>query len=182
MANTNPDAKAVVDFWRRAGPEKWFTKSADFDDEFRSRFNALHEKAAAGELSAWLHTGEEALALVLLLDQFPRNCFRSTERMYESDPLARLMTRRAIELGLDQEVEEDLRGFFYLPFSHSELPADQEMAVELGGRLSGDFVNHARGHRDIIARFGRFPHRNEILGRMSTADEQKFLDEGGFRG
>ena len=119
---------------------------------------------------------------MLLLDQFPRNCFRSTERMYESDPLARLMTRRAIEWELDQEVEEDLRGFFYLPFSHSKSPADQEMAVELGGRLWGDFVNHARGHRDIIARFGRFPHRNEILGRMSTADEQKFLDEGGFRG
>jgi len=182
MVEANPDVRAVVDFWRQAGRENWFTKNTAFDDEYRSRFNVLHEEAAAGRLAHWMATPEGALGLLLLLDQFPRNCFRGTPRMYATDDLARLMARQALEGGLDLAAEEGLRVFFYLPFSHSENIEDQTVAVEKNRPLVGDYLKHAVGHRDIVERFGRFPHRNEILGRQTTADEQRFLDEDGFKG
>lgn len=182
MAETHPDALAVVNFWREAGQEKWFEKNVAFDDEFRTRFMALHEKAAAGQLSDWMATAEGALGLILLLDQFPRNCFRAQERMYQSDPRAREMARRALAAGYDVQVEEALRVFFYLPFSHSEDIVDQAIAVEKGRPLGPEHLRHAQRHHDIVARFGRFPHRNTILGRVTTVEEQKFLDDGGFAG
>lgn len=178
----NSDALDIVEFWRNAGHDKWFGKDDSFDEEFRSRFNELHKKAAAGDLSSWLADPQSSLALILLLDQFPRNCFRGSPRMYETDALARDMARRAIAAGHPMSVEEDLRGFFYLPFSHSEHLVDHTIAVEGGRTLPHDFHKHARGHQEIIRRFGRFPHRNEILGRQTTPDERKFLDDGGFAG
>ena len=153
-------AAGVVAFWRDAGPDRWFTKDKAFDDRFRSQCLALHEAAASGALESWLAEPESALALVLLLDQFPRNCFRGTARMF--DP--------------------DLRVFFYLPFEHSEDPADQERAVALIAPLDEEQRRYAELHRDIIRRFGRFPHRNAVLGRETTPEEQRFLDEGGFAG
>jgi len=172
----------VVDFWRAAGPGLWFAKDAGFDRRFRERFLPLYEVAARGELGHWLEAPEGALALLVLLDQFPRNAFRGSPRMYTTDTLAREMAEAAIQTGHDQAVEADLRLFFYLPFAHSENLADQERSVALNRHLGEPNASHAQRHRDIIARFGRFPHRNPILGRTMRPEEQRYLDEGGYAG
>ena len=176
------DATAVIDFWRAAGPSLWFAKDADFDRRFRERFLALHEAGARGQLTDWSATAEGALALVLLLDQFPRNAFRGTPRMYDTDAMARQVADRAVKAKFDLAVANDLSLFFYLPFAHSENLADQDRSVELVRRLGQPNIAHAEGHRDIIRRFGRFPHRNAILGRTMRPEEQQFLDAGGFAG
>ncbi|WP_374632170.1 DUF924 family protein [Ferrovibrio sp.] len=176
------DASGVVAFWREAGPERWFAKDAAFDAAFRDRFLDLHFAAARRECDGWMNSAEGALGLILLLDQFPRNCFRGTGHMYATDPLARRFAKQAMAAGLDAQVPADLRLFFYLPLSHSEDLADQEWAVELGRGLGEEPLSHAIGHRDIIKRFGRFPHRNPILGRETTPEEQVFLEGGGFAG
>ncbi len=176
------ETMAVVEFWRAAGPGRWFAKDLDFDRQFRERFLALHEAAARGELAGWPATPEAALALIVLLDQFPRNAFRGTPRMYATDGQARLVAGAAIAAGLDQAIAPDLRLFLYLPYGHSEDLADQERSVALNQPLGGDALSHAEGHRDIIRRFGRFPHRNAILGLPMRPEEQRYLDEGGFPG
>ncbi|WP_278876284.1 DUF924 family protein [Paracoccus yeei] len=177
-----PDAHAVVDFWR-ASARNWFFGDARFDRLFRDRFLALHRAVVAGRCDDWLATPEGALALVILTDQFPRNAFRGRPRMYASDPLARRHARAALEAGHLDAVDRDLRLFFCLPFAHSETLSDQDLSVALhAGRLGDPWLSHARGHRDIIRRFGRFPHRNAILGRPSTPDEAAFLQSGGFSG
>lgn len=173
---------AVVQFWMAAGPSQWFRKDAAFDDRFRVRFAAEHEAAATGALTSWQATAEGALALLILLDQYPRNSFRGTARMFVTDPLALTIAKAAIADGFDHQVEPSLRLFFYLPFVHSEQMTDQDRALELYAALGTDTARHAHVHRDIIKRFGRFPHRNAILGRTTTADEQQFLDNGGFAG
>lgn len=180
VEETVHDAATVLAFWREAGPQAWFTKSDAFDARFRERFLRTHEAAARGELVSWLEEPHSALALVLLLDQLPRNAFRGTARMYATDPLARTYTARAIELGHDERVDRELRLFFYLPFAHSESLADQDRSVALHERIQ--YTEHAVGHREIVRRFGRFPHRNHILGRQTSPQEQAFLDEGGFSG
>jgi uncharacterized protein (DUF924 family) len=175
-------AASVVEFWRQAGPTLWFAKDPAFDRTFRERFLSLHEVAARGQLKAWLATADSALALLILLDQFPRNAFRGTPRMYATDALAREAASAAIAAGHDLMVEKELALFLYLPFGHSEDLADQERSVALAQRLGEPNLSHARGHREIIRRFSRFPHRNPILGRTMTAEEQRFLDEGGYAG
>jgi uncharacterized protein (DUF924 family) len=183
FARTPADASgALVGFWRDAGPKLWFAKDAAFDRRFRDRFLPLYEAAADGALSEWSATAEGALALVLLLDQFPRNAFRGTPRMYATDALARRIAHTAVEAGHDHAVEPQLSLFFYLPFGHSENLADQERSVALARRLGQPNLAHAERHRDIIRRFGRFPHRNPILGRPMTEAEQRYLDEGGYAG
>lgn len=174
------EASEIVRYWRDAGPAEWFGKRRAFDDELRRRFLHVHEEAARGRLRAWTEDAEGALALLILLDQFPRNAFRGTPRMYATDPLARACASRAIDLGLDAQADDELRLFFYLPFAHSEVLADQERSVRLHERIG--YAGNARRHHDIIRRFGRFPHRNEILGRPTSAREQAFLDAGGFAG
>jgi uncharacterized protein (DUF924 family) len=181
-AMNTPDAPAVVAFWRDAGEKRWFSKDAAFDAAFRQRFLASHEAAAAGALGGWLGDAESALALVILLDQFPRNCFRGTARVYATDAQARAASGSAIDAGFDRRTEPALRLFFYLPYSHSESLADQDRAVELAARLPGNSHAHALGHREIVRRFGRFPHRNALLGRTSTPEELTYLDAGGFAG
>jgi uncharacterized protein (DUF924 family) len=176
------EAKALVEFWRKAGPRRWFEKDPDFDRSFREQFLGWHEAAAAGELTAWASSPIGSLALILLLDQFPRNAFRGTARMYATDAQAYRIATAALEAGYDRAVEKELRLFFYLPYAHSEDPADQDRSVALSRTLDPTNTEHAEGHRDIIARFGRFPHRNAILGRGMTPEEQRFLDEGGFAG
>lgn len=173
----------VVTFWTKAGPKAWFKKSKVFDAKIRRRFGALHFAASRGELWDWAQTPEGALALLLLLDQFPRNLFRGSPHAFATDPLARQVARAAVDRGFDTQVDPELRQFFYLPFEHSELLADQDHGVALC-ETSGDadLVKWARIHRDIIARFGRFPHRNASLGRTISEAEQAFLDEGGFAG
>lgn len=172
----------VIGFWHGAGPQKWFGKDARFDAEFRARFLDLHFAAARRERDAWTANAEGTLALLLLLDQFPRNAFRGSAHMYATDPLARHFAARAIDYGFDRLVAADLRAFFYLPFEHSEDAADQERAVELMRPLGSESLDYAQVHRDIIRRFGRFPHRNAELGRATTIEEQAFLDAGGFAG
>lgn len=176
------EAREVFDFWRAAGPALWFAKDADFDSRFRERFLADHEAAARGELERWMATPEGALALVVLLDQFPRNAFRGTARMYDTDALARRAAGKAFAAGYDQRLPQELRKFFGLPFAHSEQLADQERSVALARRMGPDDLAHAEHHLDIVQRFGRFPHRNRILGRESTPQEQQYLDNGGFQG
>jgi uncharacterized protein (DUF924 family) len=178
-----PDAaRKVLAFWREAGPKRWFAHEEAFDAQFRSQFLALHERAARGELSAWARTADGALALIILLDQFPRNAFRGTMRMFATDAMARRAAGAMIERGQDQGIDETLRAFVYLPFEHSEDLADQDRSVELCRPLGGETLKWADLHRDIIRRFGRFPHRNKILGRTTSPEEQAFMDGGGFAG
>jgi len=172
----------IVRFWRDSGPDRWFAKDDAFDARFRAHCLPLYEAAARGELKAWQTDPEGALALVLLLDQFPRNCFRGEARMFATDAAARAVATAAIDAGHDRAVAPDLRVFFYLPFEHSEDLADQDRSVALAAPLSAEYLSYAELHRDIIRRFGRFPHRNAVLGRTTTAEEQRFLDEGGFAG
>lgn len=181
QADVPAEARAVVAFWRTAGPGKWFAKDEAFDRRFRDRFLAAHDAAARGELAGWGNTADGALALIILLDQFPRNAFRGTARMYATDGHARLVADAAVNAGHDRAVDHELARFFYLPFAHSENLADQERAVSLVRRLGEPDLSRAVHHRDIIRRFGRFPHRNAILGRPSTQEEVAWLDAGGER-
>ncbi len=186
MSESGPSAADIVAFWRAVGPKRWFEKDLALDDEIRRRFLAAHEAAAAGKLTAWEQTAEGALALLILLDQFPRNMFRGEARAFATDPLARAIASRAILNGFDgakSGILSDMRTFFYLPFMHSEALADQEKAVAFyRARNDEDGLKWADRHADIIRRFGRFPHRNAILGRVTTPEEQAFLDDGGFAG
>lgn len=175
-------ANAIVDFWRAAGPGLWFAKDPEFDRRFREQFLSLYLAAASGELADWPETPQGAMALVILLDQFPRNAFRGTPRMYATDAMARRIADAALKAGHDQVVEAGLRLFFTLPFGHSETMADQDRSVALSEALGEPNLTHAKRHRDIVRRFGRFPHRNPILGRAMTPDEQRYLDAGGYAG
>ena len=177
----------VIGFWREAGPSQWFRKSETFDQALRAQFDIPHLRAAAGAHDDWAETAEGALALLLLLDQIPRNIFRDTGHAFATDGKARKIARDAIAAGHDLATESGLRPFFYLPFEHSERIEDQDRCVELCRAhrdATGDegTLKWAELHRDIIVRFGRFPHRNRPLGRVTTAEEQAFLDSGGFAG
>jgi uncharacterized protein (DUF924 family) len=175
--------ETVLAFWRAAGPDRWFSKNDAFDAEIRSRFLPTYEAAAAGKLASWEDKAESALALVIVLDQFPRNMFRGDKRAFAADPLARQVADRAITRGFDQQLPPAERSFFYLPFEHSENLADQERCLTLYRALgNAENLKWAELHADIIRRFGRFPHRNAMLGRNTTAEEQTFLDGGGFSG
>ncbi len=183
MSGDHPTGpQAVLAFWRAAGADKWFENDADFDSAIRARFLSTYQAAAAGRL-AWDDTPEGALALVIVLDQFPRNMFRGSARAVAADPLAREVATRAIDRGFDRMIAPPERSFFYLPFEHSESLADQERCVALN-RAGGDAeaLRWAEHHAEIIRRFGRFPHRNKVLGRPTTPEEQAFLDDGGFSG
>ena len=176
------DTEAVVRFWREAGPDMWFAKDPEFDRRFRERFLPTHEAASLGELHDWAKSADGALALAILLDQFPRNAFRGTPRMYATDGRARDIADAAVHAGYDRRLEDEMALFLYLPFAHSERLEDQDRAVALAARLPEPAPSHSRRHREIIRRFGRFPHRNPILGRTMTADEQRYLEEGGYQG
>ncbi|MGY3618779.1 DUF924 family protein [Bradyrhizobium sp. USDA 10063] len=173
----------ILAFWRAAGPDRWYTPDDAFDAELRRRYLDLWRKAAGGELSSWEASDDGALALVIVLDQFPRNMFRGDALTYASDALAREVARRAIDRGADSRIDPNLLEFLYLPFMHSEHLPDQLRCIELFRHVGNtEQLKYAEHHTDIIRRFGRFPHRNRILGRVTTPDEQAFLDEGGFSG
>jgi uncharacterized protein (DUF924 family) len=173
----------ILAFWREAGRDRWYSKDDGFDAEVRRRYLDLWHKAAAGELSSWEAGDDGALALTIVLDQFPRNMFRGDARTYATDPLAREVAGRAIARGADAQIDPVLVEFLYMPFMHSEDLPDQLRCVELF-RATGNAENlgYAERHADIVRRFGRFPHRNRLLGRTTTAAEQAFLDAGGFAG
>ncbi|HMG57591.1 MAG TPA: DUF924 family protein [Kofleriaceae bacterium] len=184
-----PPPGDVLAFWfsDQARP-MWFSVRAAFDDEIRARFGALAAAAAAGELDGWAATGDGALALVIALDQFPRNLHRGTPQAFACDARAREIASGAIDRGLDLRVALERRAFVYLPFEHSELLADQDRSVALfeawaaehpaeQRAAADDTMSYAVRHREIIERFGRFPHRNAVLGRTSTPEEIAFLAE-----
>lgn len=177
-----PSPSDIVTFWRNAGYERWYTKDDAFDQELRDRFMGTWEAARDGKLSAWQNSDDGALALLIVLDQFPRNMFRNDARAFSTDALARDVATRAIAEGRDQRIEQGMRAFMYLPFEHSEDMADQERSVALFEPLGADSLKWAVLHADIIRKFDRFPHRNTVLGRATTPDEAAFLDEGGFAG
>lgn len=172
----------VLDFWfAELGPQAWFTKDEALDASIRSRFLPIYDHVSnTATPDALSITPETALAALITLDQFPRNMFRGSARMFESDPKALQLARDAVAKGLDQQVELARRLFFYLPFEHSEALSDQEQSLALFEKL-GDphYLEFAIAHRDIIARFGRFPHRNAVLGRPSSSEELDFLAQPG---
>ena len=173
----------VLAFWRAAGEDKWFEKDDAFDRAIRDNFLSTYEAAAAGNLNGWEKTPDGALALIIVLDQFPRNLFRNDARAFATDPLALAATRQAVAAGFDKEIEHELIPFLYMPLMHSENVADQLRCVDLFRDYGNDNnLKFAEIHRDIIERFGRFPHRNPVLCRATTPEEQAFLDSGGFGG
>ena len=178
----------VLDFWfGREGEEgygefreAWFNRDPEFDREIRDRFEPVYEEAAAGRLDHWKSEARSCLALIVVLDQFPRNMYRGDARMYAADEKAREAARHAVEHTYDRELSPYGRLFIYLPFEHSEELDDQRLSVELFRGLatemgSEDLLGYAVQHFKIVERFGRFPHRNEILGRRTTPEETKFL-------
>jgi uncharacterized protein (DUF924 family) len=173
----------VIGFWRQAGAQKWFKKNTAFDEAIRLKFEPVHHRAARGEYDAWIENPDGCLALLILLDQFPRNLYRGSAHAFATDPKARAIALAAVDKGFDRKAEPILRNFFYLPFLHSEALADQDYGLALCTEAGDpDNIKWAGLHRDIIVRFGRFPHRNGALGRKTTPEEQEFLDEGGFSG
>jgi uncharacterized protein (DUF924 family) len=172
----------VLEFWWKAGPEKWFAGGEAFDDACR-RFRPVYEAAAAGGLDEWAHAPHGALALVLVTDQFPRNIFRGTERAFQTDAKALAVATAAIDHGFDRAFPVDARKFFYLPFMHAEDLAAQERGLDLYRTLGDqDGYYYMLIHYDVIRRFGRFPHRNPVLGRQTLPEEAAYLASGGFSG
>ncbi|KAB7767892.1 DUF924 family protein [Xanthomonas maliensis] len=182
-SDRNKQADVVLAFWELAGPARWFTQNDAFDANVRQHFSEQHFAAARGEYTHWMERAEDALALVILLDQFPRNAFRGSAHAYATDGLALQVAQQAVHDGFDQQISSQLRLFFYLPFGHAEDPQTQARAVELIGAVGdAEATASAIEHQQVIQRFGRFPHRNASLGRAMTPDEQQFLDAGGFAG
>ncbi|MHA1537560.1 MAG: DUF924 family protein [Alphaproteobacteria bacterium] len=178
------DPTEILDFWFSPAVEKnWFQTPPELDAEITKRFGATHETAARGELAGWEDSAEGALALLILLDQFPRNMFRGSPRAFASDELARSVAGRAIERGHDLKTAIERRVFFYLPLEHSEAIGDQNRCCELAAERCdiGDYLAYAESHRAVIERFGRFPHRNAPLGRQSTQEEIDYLESGEAR-
>ncbi|PWY98989.1 DUF924-domain-containing protein [Testicularia cyperi] len=165
----------MFQFWKAAGPERYFAKSDEFDQQLKTRYMDAYEVVRKEQQLPRDNDAEEHLGMVLLLDQFPRNAFRGSARQYESDSLARKWANISIEKGLDDKIEKDLRTFFYMPFLHSESLADQDWGVKLGDKVGDPYLSFAKAHRETIARFGRFCHRNEVLGRDSTQEEVEYM-------
>lgn len=179
----HPQPDAILTFWLdEVGPDRWYETDAALDDMIRTRYAALWRAAASGGFKGWGKTARGALAYLIVVDQFPRNMFRGSAEAFASDALARDMARAALDAGLDLQIAGEARQFFYMPFEHSEAAGDQELAVALiSARLrDDDHVLHARAHREVIRRFGRFPFRNAALGRASTPEERAFLDAGAY--
>ncbi|WP_434621212.1 DUF924 family protein [Tabrizicola sp. M-4] len=178
------DPIELLDFWLdEVGPDGWYAGGEVLDATCRDRFVDIWTAARDGGLEHWVEGTVGSLAFLILTDQLPRNMFRGRAESFATDPLALAAARRAVAEGWDMDAPEPERQFFYMPFEHSEDPADQATAVRLmEERLSSDpeMALHARAHQAVIARFGRFPGRNEALGRFSTPEEQDWLDQGGY--
>ncbi len=171
----------VLDFWWDAGPKRWFAQDDAFDKQINDRFGAAVEKAIAGGFSDWENAPHSALALLLLLDQFPRNIFRATPQAFAGDARAVSVAEHALAHSFDKAFPKMARPFFYLPFEHAEDMSAQERSVDLF-RALGEQSSYlyALIHLDVIRRFGRFPHRNAFLGRETSPAEAAFLADGGF--
>lgn len=175
MAQGEDWRRDVIDFWFGLPPERHWRRDPALDAEIMRRFGALWRKEKGRPAQAFLDSAEAALAAIILFDQFPRNMFRDQARAFATDPLARAIAGAAIDRGYDQQVARERRHFLYLPLEHSEAIADQERSVALFERLGDErYLDFARKHHAVIARFGRFPHRNRVLGRESSAQEEAF--------
>jgi uncharacterized protein (DUF924 family) len=193
MATIDPQAQAVLDFWfGRAGDADylqpraaWFRKDEAFDAAIRDEFGAVIEAALRGELRPWAGTPASAVAWIVVLDQFPRNAFRGSARMFAGDALALAAARALVATGADRTLPGVMRQFVYLPFEHAEDLGVQHESIRLFAELARDepalagLPEWARKHMEIVARFGRYPHRNALLGRASTAEEIEFLQQPG---
>ena len=182
---TMANPEEILSFWLdETGPEQWYTGGDALDATIRDRFEDDHKRARDGALSLWLTYPSGTLAYIILTDQFSRNMFRDTAEAFATDGLARAAAKAAITKGWDQKIDEPARQFFYMPLVHSECLADQDRAVRLiKTRMPMDFGNnllHAKAHREIIRKFGRFPTRNEAIGRCTPEPEAHFLKEGGY--
>lgn len=175
-------ARDIVDFWLGLDEKQYWTADTAFDALVRERFAAALDQARAGTFDRWAGTPEGALGLVILLDQTSRNIHRGTPQAFAADARALSTAKSAVANGYDDNFEARVRRWFYMPYMHSEDLADQEACVALTAKRAKGTLKFAIQHRDIIARFGRFPHRNGILGRETTQEEQAFLDAGGFSG
>lgn len=179
-----PRAAAILDYWTNLGPEGWYVGGAALDAEILKKFLGDWNVAANGGAQSWQSSAEGMLAYLILTDQMPRNMFRDTAQAFATDPKALAVASRAWRHGTDLKIAEPLRQFFYMPLMHSESVFDQQRCVSLiASRMSKTGAGstlHARAHREIIRRFGRFPFRNAALGRDSTADEVAFLTQGGY--
>ncbi len=178
-------AKEIIDFWmNKVGPANWYQSDATLDAEIKARFETTWENAKNGDYCSWMCTPEGCLALVLILDQFPRKMFKGTAQAYASDRAALSAAKRGIVMGHDLKIMEPQRQFLYMPMMHSESLMDQERCVRLISlrmlRVGGEGLLHAKAHRDVIRQFGRFPYRNEILGRASTSPELAYMTAGGY--
>jgi uncharacterized protein (DUF924 family) len=171
------EIQEVLDFWFAKDTRPlWFAPPPDFDQAIRARFGQMFARAAAGELKSWEERAEGCVALCLLLDQMPRNMFRGTPRAFATDDRALAVAKRAVDRGFDRRLPPDYKNFLYLPFMHSERLADQVQAVALLESAGlCEALAYAKGHLSTVRRFGRFPHRNAILGRTSTPEELEFL-------
>ena len=178
-------SEEILTFWfEEAGPEKWYAGGETFDEEVRTRFKDMWEKARRGEFDGWTSHPRKALALIILLDQFPRNMFRGDALAFATDAKAKAAACTALARGWDERFSQQDRQFFYMPFMHSEALTDQDHSVRLACQKMPDEredkLPHAIAHREIIRRFGRFPYRNEALGRESSDAEKDFLENGGY--
>lgn len=179
------DREDVLRFWLKdCTPKDWYAGSDALDARIKARFEPLLRKARAGHLMHWVASARGSLALLILTDQFSRNMYRGSPEAFASDPLARSVAKKAIGAGFDLAIPEPERQFFYMPLEHSENLCDQERAVRLikERTQSAELLLHARVHRDIIRMFGRFPFRNAVLGRESSAAEKRFMESGGYGG
>lgn len=174
--------KVILHFWfEETSPQQWFVKDEAFDQLIRDRFSDIYTQAASGQLDAWVKEPEGALALVIILDQFSRNMFRGSEKSFATDNKALEIAKNAAQAGLDKKLDSDIqRIFLYMPFMHSESLQDQAEGIRLFKHVNNPTtLDYAVQHRDIIARFGRFPHRNQVLNRPSTLEEIEFLKQPG---
>ncbi len=171
----------VLSFWfEESGPEEWWNSDPRFDAAIRSRFGTLHDRAVRGELYAWRDTPQGRLAEIIVLDQFSRNLYRDDPRAFAADGMALALAQEAVRTGADQAVSPDRRRFFYMPYEHSESAGIHEAAIPLFESLDEpETLDFEMRHKAIIDRFGRYPHRNRVLGRPSTEEEIAFLREPG---
>ncbi len=176
---TMPNAQDVLDFWFvQSGPTQWFAKDDTFDQQIHQRFADLCQQAHAAELFAWRNTPQGRLAEIIVLDQFSRNLYRDSAQQFAADPMALTLAQEAIAVGADQALSQQQRVFLYMPFMHSESKLIHQHALRLFTDLGiANNLDYEQQHKAIIDRFGRYPHRNAVLGRQSTAQELEFLQQ-----
>jgi len=175
------EREAIIEFWfNEITPKQWFIKDLSFDQMIQDRFSEVHKAAIAGELFSWRDSVEGCLAEIIVLDQFSRNMYRGQPEAFASDTIALVLAQQAVELGIDKELPPEKRSFLYMPYMHSESQLIHEQAIIVFDQPGlEDNLRFEYRHKEIIDRYGRYPHRNEILGRISTTDELDFLESPG---